>query len=182
MTVADQSIYIKSTRAQLRKILSELPATMRQSGRVQSATLGLAGRALLTRIRAAYTVKAAGGTDDAGEKWPPLAPATLAHRRSRKPPNKGTEILRDRDLLYESLSPDSPNSEQVFRISAGEVILGTNRKWAGVHHRGSRNGRIPQRRLWPPVSKWPARWWQSITNEVKAGILHLVTSLLKGNA
>ena len=89
------------------------------------------------------------------------------------------DILRDTGLLLNSLSPGVQSGEQVFRASPGEVIVGTNRKWAGVHHNGSRDGRIPQRRLWPEPGKWPASWWVDINEQARAGLIDLTIFLIK---
>lgn len=88
-------------------------------------------------------------------------------------------ILRDTGVLLNSLSPGVASEYRVFRVGPGEVIVGTNRKWAWVHHNGSKNGRIPQRRLWPEVSKWPKTWWNDILTQIQQGILDLAISLIK---
>jgi len=88
-------------------------------------------------------------------------------------------ILRSTGLLLNSLSPGVASGEQVFRVGRGEVIVGTNRKWAGVHHYGSRNGRIPQRRLWPPVNRWPSSWWIDLLEQVRMGLTDIAVSLLR---
>lgn len=55
---------------------------MRQGSPAAQAVLIRAGMALLGRIKAAFVVKARGGTDEAGERWQPLSPRTIAYRRS----------------------------------------------------------------------------------------------------
>lgn len=92
------------------------------------------------------------------------------------------EILRDTGLLLNSLSPGvSPGSveNQVFRLAPGEIIIGTNRKWAGTHHHGT--ARIPQRRLWPSPENWPESWWKDIAAEAKQGYIDCVLFLLKNH-
>lgn len=84
------------------------------------------------------------------------------------------EILRDTGLLLNSLSPGVRGRNKVFRVKAGEVIVGTNRKHAAVHHYGSRDRRIPQRRLWPEPKKWPSNWWTAILEQAKAGLIDIV--------
>lgn len=71
------------------------------------------------------------------------------------------KILRDTGLLLRSLTPDGGASEQVFRIERGAVVVGTSREGALAHHLG-RPPHLPQRRLWPPPNRWPARWWRAI--------------------
>ena len=89
------------------------------------------------------------------------------------------EILRDTGLLLNSLSPGVASGEQVFRVAPGEVVVGTNRKGAVGHHNGI-PGRLPQRRLWPSVNRWPPTWWADIQNEVKQGLVDIVTQLIRG--
>lgn len=91
------------------------------------------------------------------------------------------DILRDTGLLLSSLSPGVKSAEQVFRVEPGEVIVGTNRKWAAVHHRGI-PGRLPQRRLWPEPGRWPSSWWQDIAEQARQGLIDLAIYLIKGTA
>ena len=91
--------------------------------------------------------------------------------------HRQVEILRDTGLLLNSLSPGYGGTEQVFRVGPGFVIVGTNRKGARGHHNGI-PGRLPQRRLWPPVDRWPAGWWQDIQDQAKQGLLDLAAYLI----
>ena len=94
--------------------------------------------------------------------------------------HRQVEILRDTGLLLNSLSPGTTTPESVFRVGRGEVIVGTNRKGAAAHHHGVPSRNLPQRRLWPVVSKWPATWWRDITEQVKQGILDIIALTVKG--
>ncbi len=233
-----ETINTAATRTSIRRVLESLPEVATTEAGLASTLMERAGRALLARIRRAFVVKSKGGTDEAGDRWEPLAPSTIAARRrkfaakdSKRVPRKfdadpltkkqaewwrayraalryyggdrkqaaikawhkmrGTrapsvqqqyagrrvDILKDTGLLLDSLSPGSPTSQSVFRLAAGEVTIGTNREWAGTHHRGTR--RIPQRRLWPEVSRWPASWWRDVTREVRAGLLQVAMHLLR---
>lgn len=88
------------------------------------------------------------------------------------------EILRDTGLLLNSLTPGVQSANQIFRTGAGEILIGTNRKWAAVHHHGV-PGQIPQRRLWPSPRNWPQSWWTGLIEQARMGILDLVSDLLK---
>lgn len=88
------------------------------------------------------------------------------------------DILRDTGLLLNSLSPGVSHPNSVFRTAPGVVIVGTNRKGAAAHHKGI-PGRLPQRRLWPLVSRWPASWWRDIMDQVKQGLLDLATNIAR---
>lgn len=89
------------------------------------------------------------------------------------------DILRDTGLLLNSLSPGVGSAEQVFRVGTGEVVVGTNRKWAAVHHHGSKDGRIPQRRLWPDPARWPVSWWLDIAETARSGLVDITLYLLR---
>lgn len=206
------------------------------------------GLQALDLIQQAFVVKARGGTDEAGERWAPLAPSTILRRtaKPRRRPRASThpsaalspkqrarwwelykrglgwfrgdkahaaaaawvklrseggartlsdkfspgqiEILRDTGLLKNSLSPGvSPDAasslpprvkHQVFRLGKGEVIIGTNRTGALTHHKGL--GHVPQRRLWPLPSRWPARWWGMILDQLRQGVIEIVAHALEG--
>lgn len=233
-----------STDAAIRRALSAIPEEARKKGPITDAMMTRAGMALLGRIKQAFVAKARGGTDDAGDKWKPLSPKTIAYSVTRQRGRGGrtkaeknrpsrpsqainarqrnrwwqvyrrqlaiskgdkghaaavawlvlkgegattilakyggrkVDILRDTGLLLNSLSPGVMSAERVFRVGPGEVVVGTNRKWARVHHRG--NKRVPQRRLWPEVSRWPQSWWADILHEINAGIMDLAAVIIKG--
>jgi phage gpG-like protein len=225
------------------------------------------GMQLLSLIKDAFVVKAAGGVDAAGDSWPRLAKSTVAYSRrhpgvlwpgAKRAPfapswmlnkqqrerwwqlyrqfggtapagrayhakgvNKGwaaarawmvlksegaktlmseygdmeLQPLRSTGSLLNSLTPGvepdqivdgltqpvTPKDEQVFRLLAGRVVVGTNRLWAGVHHNGSKDGRIPQRRLWPKPSKWPSSWWQLILSQALQGMIEAVTAIVQND-
>lgn len=100
-------------------------------------------------------------------------------------------ILQDKGLLLNSLSPGvevaeppppvppPPVEDQIFRLKKGEIIVGTNRKWAGVHHKGG--GHVPQRRLWPEPGRWPADWWNQIQEQGRYGLIDIIVAQLGGN-
>lgn len=92
--------------------------------------------------------------------------------------SRQVEILRDSGLLLNSLSPGTSSAEQVFRVGPGEVIVGTNRKGAAAHHNGV-PGKLPQRRLWPAPSNWPASWWADVMDQAKQGLLDLAAQIVK---
>ncbi len=93
--------------------------------------------------------------------------------------HRQVDILRDTGLLLNSLSPGYGGTEQVFRTEPGAVIVGTNRKGAAAHHEGDPSRNLPQRRLWPPPSDWPASWWADITDQVKQGMMDMAMQLIK---
>ena len=180
--MAETTIYVRASRAAIRQAIAAIPQTARSGDAIANEMMTRCGMATLRRIKLAFVTKARGGTDEAGESWVPLSPYTLRRRRYRKkpPPSNSVEILRDTGLLLNTLSPGVETGLNVFRVLPGEVIVGTNRKWAGIHHRGSRNGRIPQRRLWPEPSKWPSNWWLDILETARQGLIDITIQLMGG--
>jgi len=87
-------------------------------------------------------------------------------------------ILRDLGLLLNSLSPGVQSQDQVFKVEPGSVIVGTNRKHAGSHHRGV-PGRIPQRRLWPSPDKWAQSWWDDLDSQLRDGYVDILLYFLR---
>jgi hypothetical protein len=174
-------IYVRAARDEVVKAIQHIPQEALSGSSVADAMMTRCGMTALGRIKRAFVTKARGGTDEAGEKWKPLSPVTIARRRHRTspPPHMGTEILRDTGLLLNSLSPGIEPALNVFRVLPGVVIVGTNRKWAWTHHRGLPKRRIPQRRLWPSVDRWPSSWWLDILEQARQGLIDIAIQLIK---
>ncbi len=90
--------------------------------------------------------------------------------------HRQVEILRDTGLLLNSLSPG--NAGNILHVGNGNVVVGTSVKYAKYHHEGI-PGRLPQRRLFPPPSKWPASWWADITEQAKQGLIDVTVQLIR---
>jgi len=173
------TIYVRATRAAVRRAVASIPAAAVSGGPLADTVLTRAGVAILGTISQAFRTKMLGGTDEAGDRWRQLSPETLRRRRSRK--NYSVDILRETSLLLRSLTPrdDSPPDipESVFRVRPGEAIIGTNRPWARSHHKGTK--RIPQRRIWPAVDRWPGWWYSNIAEHARDGLVDLAIFLIK---
>src|SRR5437868_10069394 len=133
------------SRAEARRVIAALPAVA--SGRAPDTTgearrMQLAiGAVALSLVKQAFVQKSEGRADEAGLRWEPLAPSTVAKRRKGR--GQGAPlILRDTGLLFNSLSPGIS-----ARPNPGQVIVGTNDPKAAWHHRGTTT--IPARPLWP---------------------------------
>lgn len=241
------TVSVRASNAAVRHALSSIPARLLTGGPIADAMMVRVGMAVLGRIRQAFVIKARGGTDEAGDKWQPLSPKTIAYSKTRQRGRGGrtkaekkrnvypsqalnakqqerwwqvysrylaaykgdkrhaaaaawlvlksegaqtlvdkygyrqVEILRDTGLLLNSLSPGVASAERIFRVGPGEVTIGTNRKGAADHHSGI-PGRLPQRRLWPEVSRWPSSWWADVQDQVKQGALDLAIEIIRGTA
>lgn len=89
-------VTFRGTREQLTALLRQVPATLAgrlpdPTGTVQGLQLRV-GMTALSLIRQAFVVKSRGGTDEAGLKWAPLAPSTIARRRLGPGDRKSTTL------------------------------------------------------------------------------------------
>lgn len=95
--------------------------------------------ALLEHIRAAFLTKSRGGTDDAGDRWAPLAPKTVAYSR------RGQRIARESGR---GSRPSQALSErqrtrwwdlyrQGLAIFQGEKAAAARRAWAILKREGA---------------------------------------------
>lgn len=73
-------VHTSASREDVIRAIHQSPATFLATG---DDTLAGIGRILLKRIHEAFITKAAGGTDEAGERWAPLSPKTIAYGRGR---------------------------------------------------------------------------------------------------
>lgn len=83
--MAENVINFRGTRAQLRKLIAKAVAVASghggDAGEAQGQMQVRLGLTALANIKKAFIVKAAGGTDEAGLRWPPLAKSTVAYSR-----------------------------------------------------------------------------------------------------
>lgn len=76
--------HTRASRDAIRQALADLPAAARRGGPIADAMMTRIGMTALGRIKRAFVVKARGGTDEAGEKWQPLSPKTIAYSKTRQ--------------------------------------------------------------------------------------------------
>lgn len=166
-------VVVRAGRLQIRAALSRLPAILAglehdPTGLVADLHLAV-GSVALSLIREAFVTRAAGGTDEAGLRWEPLAESTAARR------GLGAQILRDTGILLNSLSPLGPDN--VLEARPGTIAIGTNVPYASYHHEGT--PRMPARPLWPDPATWPDSWWAQITAAFLDGAKLVAAELVK---
>ena len=91
-------VHVRTSHAAVRQVIAQLPAAARAGGPIADAMMMRVGMAILGRIRAAFVVKARGGTDEGGVRWKPLSPKTIAYSKTRQRGKGGrtrTEKKRD---------------------------------------------------------------------------------------
>lgn len=190
--MSETTIHSNATHDAIVEAITRLPHEATGGGTAARALMTRIGMTVLSRIKRAFVVKARGGTDDAGDRWAPLAPYTIAMRGARtkaerarrmknfdKYSNRTVEILRDTGMLLNSLTPGSASPHQVFNVGPGSVIIGTNRAGAADHHEGRPERGLPQRRLWPDPRRWPETWRLDILEQAQAGVVDVAAQLLR---
>ncbi len=83
--MAEHVVHVRASRAQIRRLVLSLPDASAggrsEAGNLVKQMLIRLGMTLLGRIKRAFIVKAAGGTDESGLRWKPLSPSTIAYKR-----------------------------------------------------------------------------------------------------
>ena len=82
--MAETVVYVRASRAAVHRLIASIPslaATTPGSMPPARQLLVRMGLTVLGRIKRAFIIKAAGGTDEAGERWQPLSPRTIAYSR-----------------------------------------------------------------------------------------------------
>lgn len=100
------------------------------------------------------------------------------------------EILRDTGRMFNSLSPGESgelNDDGVLRVNPGEIVFGTNVEYAAEHMEGrpvatAKGPPMPARPLWPEPKKWPAQWWDQLSQAAADGLIDVAVSVLTGGA
>lgn len=92
---------------------------------------------------------------------------------------RAVEILRDTGRLLRSLEPgteDAPRNpaNQVLRVRAGEIVVGTKVEYALSHHRGNPAKNLPARPLWPDPANIPDAWWAAVNAAILRGMLRAI--------
>ncbi len=87
------TIYAHTSRAAIRKALVSIPQGLHTGNPSTNAMMTKIGLTVLGHIKQAFIVKSRGGTDEAGDRWAPLSPKTIAY--SRRGGRTRTENKRD---------------------------------------------------------------------------------------
>jgi hypothetical protein len=97
------AINFRGSRADVSRIAQQLAGIL--SGR-EPDTLGIGrgfllalGFAVLSSVKEAYVIKARGGTDAMGIKWPKLKPQTIANRRVGPGDIRSSALIREREKV-----------------------------------------------------------------------------------
>lgn len=82
--MSHDTVHTSLSRAEVMAALQALPQEMTGGSTAARTTLIRVGLAMLRVIHSAFLLKMRGGTDDAGDRWAPLSPVTVAIRRRRR--------------------------------------------------------------------------------------------------
>ncbi len=173
----------RGTRAQLTAALRSLPAVL--AGRapdphgLHAIFWGYVGNAVLGEIRGAYLTKATGGVGSDGIAWPDLALATLQKRR--RAGRTDSDILLETGRLLQSLRPGpdelpSLHPDQVFKIDARGVTVGTDAEYADFHQYGTPH--MPPRAIVPPNGELPDAWVEPVERAMEVALQKVIEVLI----
>lgn len=139
--MAENVVYFRGSRAQLRKIIAKAVEVASgfgggSAGDVDGKMQVRLGLTALKNIKTAFIAKAAGGTDEAGLSWPPLAKSTVAY--SRRHPNAPERVRRAsklRALLAPSAMLTVPQRKRWWQLMR---IVGPARAWVILKAEGAK--------------------------------------------
>lgn len=75
-----EPLHLRTTLGEIRKYVRKLPKRMADSSRLSKVFSANLAYQMFFRIHRAFMVKSDGRTDEYGDKWKPLSPATIAAR------------------------------------------------------------------------------------------------------
>lgn len=79
--------------------------------------------------------------------------------------SRRVSILYNTGALFDSITS---------RVDSRGVTISSNHPTAIVHHKGSINKGIPQRKLWPDPEDIPQGWWQAMVETIRDGIIEII--------
>lgn len=102
--------------------------------------------------------------------------------------HRKVDILRDTGVLFNSLSPGeivgssadasyAPAPNQIVQDRPGELIVGTNVRYARAHQFGIR---VPQRKILPDPGTIPASWLAYFARQAIGGFVAAMHLLARG--
>lgn len=143
--MSEAVIYLRASRAVIREIVRTLPRETVGGSTTAGSIMARCGTVLLGRIRRAFIVKARGGTDEAGDRWAPLKPQTIAYSKTRSRGRGGRLQIERRRGARPSQALDSRQSErwwdlyrQGLRIFNNDKASAAKRAWAILKREGAR--------------------------------------------
>lgn len=139
-----------------RRIFARTAAMLRARGVPEGEILAIAGRTAWARLK---------------EQGAKTRLEVLGGRQ--------VDILRDTGRLLRSLEPgleDAPKkpANQILRVRAGEITVGTTVEYAERHQNGDPARNLPARPLWPEPQNLPDAWWEAINAAILRGMLRAV--------
>ena len=80
----ERTIQVRTSRAAVLRAIRRIPQEATSGSSAANAMMSRCGRAALRLIKQAFIIKMRGGTDEAGDRWAPLSPYTIAYRLSNR--------------------------------------------------------------------------------------------------
>ena len=124
----DTKVTVRSTRAAIKTALQSVPQGVASNYSVsRDEALENAGTAILAHIHEAFIVKSKGGTDDAGDRWAPLSPVTIAIRKRRDGKSSVRTLLDKKRKRVERGDNRTPAQRRAQNIIKGGKARRRNR-------------------------------------------------------
>lgn len=135
---SDTTLVARATDTNVREALRSIPKEL-CNGPATSALMEKCGAALLEHVRVAFMVKARGGTDEAGDRWVPLSPKTVAYSRrgDRTKVERGREGRPSQALTKKQQDRWWDLYRQGLAISKGDKGSAARRAWAILKNEGA---------------------------------------------
>lgn len=115
------TVHYRGKRSSLTNIVRQLGAILSgKRGDPDGIAQGFAstiGFAALSDIKDAFVIKARGGTDEMGIKWPPLKPETIANRRVGRNDSRSSALVQIRERVRKR---ETRRALRRFRLSLPE--------------------------------------------------------------
>lgn len=127
----------RSSRAELRRTIASIPQELSSGATGVQDILRRCGQLVLDKIRDAFLVKSAGGTDEAGERWVPLKPTTIAYSRSGRNTRERNRSQRPSQGLTNKQQKEWWDLyRQGLAIYRGDKASAAKRAWGIMKQRG----------------------------------------------
>lgn len=117
------TVHTRASRASIRAAIAQLPSLARAGGPIADAMMTRVGMAALGRIKRAFVVKARGGTDEAGEKWSPLSPKTIAYSKTRQRGKGGRTKAEKKRSTYPSQALNAKQQARWWAVYRKQLAI-----------------------------------------------------------
>ncbi len=130
----DQTVYTTASSAAIEAAILSLPQRAQQSGTIVNAVMTRIGLAILAHIKKAFIAKSTGGTDEAGDRWAPLSPKTIAARLRKRGKTQAKQPKAAKHSKAQATKTEKWRKEYIrgLKIFKGNKAAAARRAWLVV--------------------------------------------------